>query len=558
MVFAPVIGVTILPRTMKSHAGHGEPGRFMRIFAATLRWCLRLRWLVIAVTLALFAGSLYGYGFIQQQFFPASDRPELVVDLSLPQNASIYATEAVVERFEKLLKGDPNIEHWSFYVGQGAFRFYLPLNVQLANDYFAEAVVVTKGLDEREIVKARLQKALDTEFADLTTRIFPLEMGPPVGWPLQYRVSAATPEAARALAFRTAETIGRNPNVRLINFDWNEPMKTLRVQVDQDKVRQLGVSSASLADALNGVVTGTSVTQVRDSIYLVDAVARAPFGQRQSLQTLRDLQVALSNGKTIPLSQVATIGYGLEQPVIWRRDLLPTITIQADAAPGIEAKTVNAQLAPAIAALAATLPAGDRIEAGGTVEESAKGLNSVIVVFPVMILLMLFMLMVQLQSFQKMFLVISVAPLGLIGVVLALLPTHTPMGFVAILGIIALSGMIIRNSVILIDQIDMDIARGLHPWDAVLDSTTNRLRPIVLTAAAAILGMIPIAPEVFWGPMAYAIIGGLAVATLLTLLFLPALYVAWFRIKEPARERGAPVPEEAADPAHLDSARSAQ
>ncbi len=554
VLFAPVIGVTILPRTMKKHEGHGEPGRVMRIFSATLRFCLRLRWLVIAATLALFAASLYGYGYIQQQFFPASDRPELVVDLSLPQNASIYATEAMVERFEKLLKDDPDIDRWSFYVGQGAFRFYLPLNVQLANDYFAEAVIVTKGLDEREIVKARLQKALDTEFADLTTRISPLEMGPPVGWPLQYRVSAATPEAARALAFRTAETIGRNPNVRLINFDWNEPMKSFRVQVDQDKVRQLGVSSASLADALNAVVTGTSVTQVRDSIYLVESVARAPSEQRQSLQTLKDLQVSLNSGKTVPLSQIATIGYGLQQPVIWRRDLLPTVTVQADPAPGVEAKTVNAQLAPAIAALAATLSAGDRIEAGGTVEESAKGLNSVVVVFPVMIFLMLFLLMVQLQSFQKMFLVISVAPLGLIGVVLALLPTHTPMGFVAILGVIALSGMIIRNSVILVDQIDVDIARGLHPWDAVIDATTHRLRPIVLTAAAAILGMIPIAPEVFWGPMAYAIIGGLAVATLLTLLFLPALYVAWFRIKEPERQRGAPVPEKAAaEPAELEA-----
>jgi multidrug efflux pump len=540
VLFAPVIGVTILPTTMKAHgSGHGEPGRIMRIFGAVLRFCLRWRWLVIAVTVALFAASVYGYGFIQQQFFPASDRPELVVDLSLPQNASIYETLARVEQFEKLLEGDPNIERHTFYVGQGAVRFYLPLNVQLANDYFAEGVIVTRGLEEREVVKARLQKALNTEFADLTTRIFPLEMGPPVGWPLQYRVSAPTPEAARAAAFRTAEVIGQNPNTRSINFDWNEPMKSLRIQVDQDKVRQLGVSSASLADALNAVATGTNVTEVRDSIYLVDVVARAPYTQRTSLQTLRDLQVSLDNGKTIPLSQVATIGYGLEPPVIWRRDLLPTITIQADTVPGIEAKTVVNQLAPTIAALARTLPAGARIAVGGTVEESAKGLSSVVAVFPLMIILMLTILMVQLQSFQKTFLVVSVAPLGLIGVVLALLPTGTPMGFVAILGVIALSGMIIRNSVILVDQIDMDLARGLHPWDAVIDATTHRLRPIALTAAAAIFGMIPIAPEVFWGPMAYAIIGGLAVATLLTLLFLPALYVAWFRIGEPAPARGA-------------------
>jgi multidrug efflux pump len=322
-------------------------------------------------------------------------------------------------------------------------------------------------------------------------------------------------------------------------------MKSLRIQVEQDRVRQLGVSSQSLSEALNAVATGMVVTQVRGSIYLTDLVARSPDEQRTSLETLRNLKVALDNGQTIPLSQVAAIQYKLEQPSIWRRDLLPTITVQADVIPGIEAKTVNAQLARAIAELQAKLPAGYSIEAGGTVEESAKGLRSIAVIFPMMIFLMLTILMVQLQSFQKIFLVISVAPLGLIGVVLALLPTHTPMGFVAILGIIALSGMIIRNSVILIDQIDMDLARGLHPWDAVIDATTHRLRPIVLTAAAASLGMIPIAPEVFWGPMAYAIIGGLFVATLLTLLFLPALYGAWFRVKEPRKEREVGVAERA-------------
>jgi multidrug efflux pump len=543
VLFAPVIGVTILPKTMKAH-GHGEPGWFMRLFRATLVFCMRARWLVIAVTVGLFVASLYGYGFIQQQFFPPSDRPELVVDLNLPQDASIYATEHEVERFEGLLKGDPNIDRYSFYVGQGALRFYLPLNVQLSNDYFAQAVIVTKGIAEREIVRARLQEALDKEFASLNTRIYPLELGPPVGWPLQYRVSGQTPDGTRDAAFLVAQTIGQNPNTRLVNFDWNEPMKSLRVQVDQDRVRQLGVSSKSLAEALNAVTSGMAVTQVRDSIYLTDLTARATEQQRATVQTLRNLQVALDNGQTIPLSQVATVQYGLEPPVIWRRNLLPTITVQADVGPGIQAKTVNTQLAPAIAQLAEKLPAGYTIEAGGTIEESAKGLSSIVAVFPLMIMLMLIILMAQLQSFQKLFLVISVAPLGLIGVVAALLLTGTPMGFVAILGIIALSGMIIRNSVILVDQIDMDIAKGLHPWDAVVDATTHRFRPIVLTAAAASLGMIPIAPEIFWGAMAYAIIGGLIVATLLTLLFLPALYVAWFRVKEPAKEQ-AGVPERA-------------
>jgi multidrug efflux pump len=543
VLFAPVIGVTILPKTMKAH-GHGEPGWFMRLFRAALVFCMRARWLVIAVTVALFVASLYGYGLIQQQFFPPSDRPELVVDLNLTQDASIYATEHEVERVEELLKGDPNIDRYSFYIGQGAVRFYLPLNVQLSNDYFAQAVIVTKGIAEREIVRARLQKALDTDFASLNTRIYPLELGPPVGWPLQYRVSGQTPDGTRDAAFLVAQTIGQNPNTRLVNFDWNEPMKSLRVQVDQDRVRQLGVSSKSLAEALNAVTSGMDVTQVRDSIYLTDLKARATDQQRATVQTLRNLQVALDNGQTIPLNQVATVQYGLEPPVIWRRNLLPTITVQADLGPGIEAKTVNKQLAPAIAQLAEKLPAGYTIEAGGTIEESAKGLSSIVAVFPLMIMLMLIILMVQLQSFQKMFLVISVAPLGLIGVVAALLSTGTPMGFVAILGIIALSGMIIRNSVILVDQIDMDIAKGLHPWDAVVDATTHRLRPIVLTAAAASLGMIPIAPEIFWGAMAYAIIGGLFIATLLTLLFLPALYVAWFRIKEPEKEQ-AEVPERA-------------
>jgi multidrug efflux pump subunit AcrB len=533
---------------MKPHGGgHAGPGRLMRLFRAALLFCMRARWLVIAVTVGLFAASLYGYGFIQQQFFPASDRPELVVDLNLPQESSIYATEHEVERFEALLKDDPNIDRYSLYVGQGAVRFYLPLNVQLSNDYFAQAVIVTNGIAEREVLRARLQKALDTEFASLNTRIYPLELGPPVGWPLQYRVSGQTPDGTRNTAFQVAQTIERNPNTRLINFDWNEPMKSLHLQVDQDRVRQLGVSSKSLSEALNAVTSGMVVTEVRDSIYLTDLMARATEQQRASVQTLRNLQVALDNGQTIPLSQVATVQYELEPPVIWRRNLLPTITVQADVVSGIEAKTVNKQLAPAIAQLAKKLPEGYTIEAGGTIEESAKGLNSIVAVFPLMIMLMLIILMVQLQSFQKLFLVISVAPLGLIGVVAALLPTGTPMGFVAILGIIALSGMIIRNSVILIDQIDMDIAKGLHPWEAVVDATTHRMRPIVLTAAAASLGMIPIAPEVFWGPMAYAIIGGLFVATLLTLFFLPALYVAWFRVKEPAQER--PVRAKAPAPA---------
>jgi multidrug efflux pump subunit AcrB len=340
----------------------------------------------------------------------------------------------------------------------------------------------------------------------------------------------------REAAYRLADTIGTNPYTLLINYDWNEPSKVVRVDVDQDKARLLGISSKSLNEALNATVSGTAFTQVRDNIYLIDVVAQATNAERSSIETLRNLQVAIPDGRIVPLGEVAALGYDLEQPLVWRRARLPTITVQADLVPPLQAATVVDQLAPVVDQLRHSLPPGYAIEVGGTVENSAKGMTSITAVFPVMVFVMLTILMIQLQSFQKLILVISVAPLGLIGVVAALLPTGTPLGFVAILGVVALIGMIVRNSVIMITQIDEHLEAGEHPWDAVINATMHRVRPILLTAAAASLGMIPIAPEVFWGPMAYAIIGGLIVATVLTLLFLPALYVTWFRIKEPGRE----------------------
>ncbi|AWJ83541.1 ACR family transporter [Azospirillum sp. TSH58] len=548
VLFAPLIGVNVLPKTMKTKHG-GEPGRLMRTFRSSLRLAMRARYLVIVATLLLFGLSVFGLRFVQQQFFPASDRPELLVNLTLPQTASIRATEEVVDRFEKVLAGDPDVEHWSFYIGQGAVRFYLPLDVQLANDYFAQAVVVTKGYKVREAVRARLEKVLNEDFSDLNTRVSPLEMGPPVGWPIQYRVSGPDVGEVRAIAARMADTIGTNPYTLLVNYDWNEPSKVVRVDVDQDKARLLGISSKSLNQALNATVSGAAFTQVRDDIYLIDVVAQATNAERSSIETLRNLQIAIPDGRTVPLGEVATMRYDLEQPVVWRRTRLPTITVQADLVPPLQAATVVQQLAPAVDELRRSLPPGYSIEAGGTVENSAKGMASITAVFPIMIFVMLTILMIQLQSFQKLFLVISVAPLGLIGVVAALLPTGTPLGFVAILGVVALIGMIVRNSVIMIAQIDEHLEAGEHPWDAVINATMHRVRPILLTAAAASLGMIPIAPEVFWGPMAYAIIGGLIVATLLTLFFLPALYVAWFRIREPAaEERAKPRYDEAMHP----------
>jgi multidrug efflux pump subunit AcrB len=500
-----------------------------------------VKYAVIAATVALFIAGLAAMQLVQQQFFPSSDRPELLVDVTLPQSSSIHATQKVVDEIEKVLKADADVERWSFYVGSGAIRFYLPLDQQLANDFFAQAVVVTKGFKARAGVQHRILAALQRpEFDKILARVSPLELGPPVGWPVKFRISGTDPTKVRELAHGFASLIDKTPHARNINFDWNEPAKAVRVEVDQDRARTLGISSQALSETINAVLTGTNVTQVRDSIYLVDIVARAVPDERAKLETLRSLMIETPSGRSVPLEQFATISYGLEPPLIWRRQRLPTVTVQAETAPGIEAATVVRELGSEIAAFRATLTPGYDVVAGGTVEDSAKAEASIFAVFPLMLLVMVTILMVQLQSFQRLFLVLATAPLALIGVAAALLMSGAPMGFVAILGIVSLIGMVIRNSVILIDQIETEIANGQHPWDAVIGATEHRLRPILLTAAAAILGMIPIAPTVFWGPMAYAVMGGLVVATLLTLVFLPALYVAWFRIAPPGVAHDSP------------------
>jgi multidrug efflux pump subunit AcrB len=531
VLFTPLLGVWVLKKPKAAHAA--EPGLIMRTFRHFLELAMRARWVTVLIAVALFGASLYGMRLVPQQFFPSSDRPELIVDFQLPENASIYATREAAARLDKLLKSDQDVDHWSTYVGQGAVRFYLPLNVQLPNDFFGQAVVVTKGLEQRERVKAKIEHALANEFPNVVGRVYPLELGQPVGWPLQYRVSGPEPAQVRAIAFKAAEEIGSTPRAENVNYNWMEPARTLRIQVDQDQVRLLGLSSQQLATAVNTVLSGVTATQVRSGIYLVDVLVRASADQRMSLSTIRALQVALPNGKSVPLSQIASVDYGQEYPIVWRRDRLPTVTVQADTVPGTQAATVAQALAPKIASLSASLPSGYHIAVGGSVEESAKAQASVIAALPLMLILILTVLMIHLQSFSQLFLVLSVAPLGLIGVVAALLLADKPLGFVALLGVLALTGMIIRNSVVLIDQIETEKAHGRHPWDAVIEASAHRFRPILLTAAAAILGMVPIAPTVFWGPMAYAIMGGLAVATLLTLIFLPALYVIWHRITRP-------------------------
>ncbi|WP_313297009.1 efflux RND transporter permease subunit [Pseudomonas sp.] len=533
--FAPVLGVHILnSKKMKAH--DDQPGRVGRAFEHGLLWCMRHRWLTIIGTIVLFALSVFCMRFVQNQFFPSSDRPEILVDLNLPQNASINETRKVVDRFEATLKDDPDIESWSTYIGQGAIRFYLPLDQQLQNPYYAQLVIVSKGLEERGELMARLQKRLHEDFVGIGTNVQSLEMGPPVGRPIQYRISGKDIDQVRKHAIDLATLLDQNPHIGEMIYDWNEPGKVLRIEIAQDKARQLGLSSEDVANVMNSIVTGVPITQVNDNIYLIDVVARAEDSERGSPDTLQNLQILTPNGTSIPLLSFATVRYELEQPLVWRRDRKPTITLKASVSGDIQPTDLVAQLKPKIEEFAGKLPVGYEIATGGTVEESGKAQGPIAAVIPLMLFLMATFLMIQLHSVQKLFLVVSVAPLGLIGVVLALVPTGTPLGFVAILGILALAGIIIRNSVILVTQIDEFEAQGYSPWDAVVEATNHRRRPILLTAAAASLGMIPIAREVFWGPMAYAMIGGIIVATLLTLLFLPALYVAWYKIREPQEQ----------------------
>ncbi|MDA9410497.1 efflux RND transporter permease subunit [Bradyrhizobium sp. CCBAU 45384] len=537
VIFTPLLGVLILvpPRQKISAA----PGRIFRFYRRCLILAMRAKWLTIAISLALFVASVLALPLIPQQFFPSSDRPELLVDLSLPQNASIFASETAAKRLDAALAGDPDVHHWSTNVGRGAIRFYLPLNAELPNDFFTQAVVVAKDVAARERLQVKLERLLAEDFPAAVASVSPLGLGPPVGWPLQYRVSGPDLEQVRELALKVGQIVASDPRTKNINFDWMTPQRELRIRVDQDEARRLGLSSQAISAVLNTMISGATVTQVRDDVYLVAVVARAVDEQRMSLSNLRTLQVPLPGGTTISLSQFATFEFQQQYPLIWRRDRVPTLTVRADISDGSLPNSVVGALSPAIEQLRRTLPASYDVAVGGTVEESRKSQASVLAVVPMMLFVMVTVLMVQLQSFPRLLMVASVAPLGMVGVVAALLLSGRPMGFVTILGVLALLGMICKNAVILIGQIDAERAQGKSPWEAAVDASSSRFRPIMLTAVSTVLGMIPIAPTVFWGPMAVAIMGGLLVATVLTLVLLPTMYVACFGEKE---RTGAPAP----------------
>jgi multidrug efflux pump subunit AcrB len=526
VLFAPLVGKALL-RPPKAGA-EDKPSRVVGAYSAFLSAAIRARWITIGLTLAAFAAAVYLSQHVPRQFFPASDRPELTVDMTLRQNASIFATEAEAKRLEAVLSADADVDHYSTYVGRGAIRFILTFNVQLANPFFAQFVVVAKDFAARERLQKKLEAVLAAEFPGVVARVSPLELGPPVGWPLQYRIMGPDKDEVRRLSLEFAQLLGSDARTRHVHYDWMEPARQVRVTVDQDEARRLGVSSRTLAGVLNAAVAGTAITQLRDDIYLVNVVARAVDSERVSFEALSAIQVPTPSGRTVPLRQFASFTEEQEFPLVWRRDRVPTLTVRADVVSGVLPDEVVGALAPQVAGFAAKLPPQYKVEAGGMYEESQLSSASVFAVIPLMIVLMLATMMVMLVSFRRLAMVVALLPLGLIGVVLALLVSHRPLGFVAILGILALIGMIAKNAVILVVQIESDRAEGRGVLEAVMASATGRFRPMMLAAFSTVLGLIPIAPTVFWGPMAFAIMGGLLVATLLTLVLLPVLYVAVF------------------------------
>jgi multidrug efflux pump len=541
VVFVPYLGERLLPDLAKLHAArHGSDGHapdpyatpFYQRVRRVVEWCVRRRKTVILLTLAAFVGSILLFRFVPQQFFPASGRPELMVDLKLAEGASLANTAERVKQLEALLKQQDGIDNYVAYVGTGSPRFYLPLDQQLPAASFAQFVVLAKSMDDRERLRSWLITTMDQQFPELRGRVTRLENGPPVGYPVQFRVTGEHIEKARALAREVADKVRENPHVVNVHLDWEEPSKAVFLEIDQDRARALGVSTAQLSSFLQSSLTGTTVSQYREDNELIEILLRGTHKERSELANLGSLALPTDNGQSVALSQVATLEYGFEEGIIWHRNRLPTVTVRADIYDKEQPATLVRQIEPTLQAIKAKLPDGYLLEVGGTVEDSERGQKSVNAGMPLFIVVVLSLLMIQLRSFSRTVMVFLTAPLGLIGVTLFLLVFRQPFGFVAMLGTIALAGMIMRNSVILVDQIEQDIAAGMARWQAIIEATVRRFRPIVLTALAAVLAMIPLSRSVFYGPMAVAIMGGLIVATALTLLFLPALYAAWFRVKK--------------------------
>ncbi len=546
VVFVPYLGAWLLRKP--AHLEQAPPGHshapaelfdtpFYRRFRAWVTWCVTHRWKTIGITLALFGLGLAGMGKVQQQFFPDSSRPEILVDLWLPEGSPFTASEEVARRVEQRLAQEAGVHSVTTWVGSGVPRFYLPLDQVFPQTNVSQLIVLPRDLKTREALRVKLPALLAQEFPEVRGRVKLLPNGPPVPYPVQFRVVGPDPVKLRTRADEVKALMRENPNTRGVNDNWNESVKTVRLEIDQAKARALGVSSQAIAQASRTLLSGMPVGQFREGDKLIDIVLRQPLSERDSLSDFGQSYVPTASGPSIPLSQIATPILGWEPGVMWREGRQYAITVQSDIAEGLQGATVTAQLLPGLkqleAAWAAQGALDDRIEVAGAVEESSKGSASIAAGVPLMLFITFTLLMLQLQSFSRAMLVFLTGPLGMAGVAGALLVLDRPFGFVALLGVIALMGMIQRNSVILIDQIEQDRAAGMPAWQAIVESAVRRLRPIVLTAAAAVLAMIPLSRSVFWGPMAVAIMGGLVVATALTLLALPAMYAAWFRVPRP-------------------------
>lgn len=539
VIVTPYLGMKLLPPP-KPGAHHASyDSRLYRALRAGVTASLRARWVVIGLTLAALVGAGLGMTFVQQQFFPTSARAELFIETRMPEGTSIDATAKAALAAEALVAGDPDVRFVSTFVGAGSPRFFFALNPALPNPSFAMTVIMAKDAVARDRLRAKIEAAVAAgAVPEARIRVDQIVFGPPVGFPVQFRVIGPDPQEVRRIASDVRAVMVGNPKTVEPQFDWNEQAKTVQVRLDQDRIRALGLNTADVSNTLQTLLSGVKVTEFREGTELIDVIVRAPMEERADPSTLGDLTVLLPGGGAVPLNQLAEISFGFEEPILWRRNRDMALTVRADIVAGVQAPTVTAEILPLLQPIIDRLPAGYRIETGGAVEESNKANAALFKIFPLMFLAMLTLLMVQLRSFSKLLLVFLTAPLGAIGAVAALLVFNAPFGFVALLGVIALAGMIMRNTVILVDQIDLDLAAGRAPWDAIVESTVRRARPVVLTALAAILAMIPLARSVFWGPMAMSIMGGLIVATVLTLFFLPALYAAWFRVRadSPARD----------------------
>ena len=534
-LFTPYLAVKMLPKDFgKHHAGDPYDTGFYRKLRRWIDLAVARRWWVIGATGAALVLAVAGMKLVPQQFFPSSTRPELIVELRAKEGASFAATAEKVKRMEEVLSKDEDVRMFTAYTGAGAPRFYLSLNPELPNPGYAQFIVMTKDLEARERVRSRLMAKADHIFHDAWLRVTRLELGPPVGFPVQFRVVGQDTQVVRAIARDVERVVAASPDVRDVQLDWNDPVRALRLELDQDKARALGLTPADVALVTQTLMNGSPLSQLREGEDLVDIVARAVPSERLDLETLKDINLYTAQGTVVPLSQIADVRSDLEEPVLWRRNRDMAITVRADVKDGEQGVSVTQAIQPQLKEIEDRLPSGYRIDVGGAVEESNKANAALMAVAPVMLVTILLLLMLQLQNFSLMWMVFLTAPLGLIGVVAALLMFQAPLGFVAILGVIALSGMIMRNSVILIDQIQTEMAAGRDAWNAVLDAAIHRTRPVVLTAAATVLAMVPLTRSVFWGPMAIAIMGGLTIATLLTIFFVPALYAAWFRVERNA------------------------